>query len=146
VREENSLVKVFRILEALFDGSMACPMVNEFVWILTVPYPLCYDDAGAAECNSLRSYRFNPAYAAANAHIIDFAVKLKADPKYTSPVQLSIIDAFSMIKPRLLFDEDGEVACLSHFMCRIAWDKNSSTIFTMGGKAVFDSLLHAILD
>ena len=140
------LPKLFNQLEKLLDGSTACSAVSEIIWILAVPHPLCFDDIFMPDCNNHRSYRFNPAFAAANSLILKFLFKLRSLEQHSqSPIKLTIIDAFSMIKPRLAFNEDAEVACLSHFMCRIVWDnKDTSTVFTLGGKAMMDAVIHAI--
>ena len=44
------------------------------------------------------------------------------------------------------FSEDSEVACLSHFMCQVEpWSRLGMIIFTPGGKAIFDAVLHALV-
>lgn len=54
---------------------------------------------------------------------------------------MSIVDVYSIIKPRLLFEQNLEVVCTNHYLCRR--DK-TDLFFTPGGNAVLQSLFKAI--
>ena len=87
-----------------------------------------------------RGYRYNPAISALNQAILTFVDNIE------SKIKISIIDSYSSIKPRLGFNEDNEVACLDHYNCRVNYGSNtaSAMVWTPGGKAVFDAILHAM--
>lgn len=145
IKEGNSLPKLFRAVEAIFDGTNNSPTVTDFIWLTAAPYPLC--PAGApGECDSKRVYRHNPAIAAANHHILDFAERLVArhPPSSSGGKLLTVIDFFSMVKPRLFFSEDAETACTNHYVCRVVWSLPGATIFTPGGMALFQALVQAL--
>lgn len=142
------LPKVFGYIEGLFGGGLPCPGLQELVYVLTVPYPMCYDDVSMPACNFHRSYRFNPSIAASNMFMLRYLTKLKTQAKFAnSPVELTIVDAYSMIHPRLLFNEDTETACMNHFLCRVElWARMGNMTFAPGGKALFDTVLTALIN
>lgn len=143
VWEEHSLPKLFAAVESIvFGSSKRCKNVSDIIWVLTAPYPVC---GALGECETYRFWRFNPAIAAANTRVLQFAHDLMIRAiNSTASVKLKIIDFFSIIKPRLGLQESSEVTCLSHFIGRVQWDKTISTVFTPGGKASFDALLDAL--
>lgn len=66
--------------------------------------------------------------------------------RVTSGIRLSIIDTFSIIHPRLLFNELGETACVNHFTCRVHINPVGNTVLIQspGGTAVVKSILTAL--
>lgn len=140
LRESNNLPKLLKVVDAIIDGTQKCSTMVTLVWLLQAPFPVGYDDS--TFINRWRFNRFNPAIAAANKYILDFLLLRK--PRRNSTTQLAIVDMFSIIRPRLAFDEEAELACVSHFVCRIDWDRDSATIWTMGGKSTFDAVVHAL--
>ena len=138
-------------------------LVDRLVWVLMPPHPLCTDDW--AQCEVERAYRHNPTIAAVNQHTLDFAARTmrrlqsRAAANQSSPsslplsppppppphVALSVLDLYSIVHPRLQFDEDAEVTCLTHYICRVKWPQMGATVFSLGGKAALDALLDSLL-
>ena len=151
VRESNSLPKVLGALETILARGCAGAQHTHVVWLLTMPHPVCWRDDAAegSECEDKRGYRWNPVIAAVNKHLIDAATALmrrlsRSSVAAATNANLTIIDTYSIIHPRLAFDDGAEAACVNHFLCRVNWDKTGSTIFSPGGKAVFDATLQAL--
>ena len=64
-------------------------------------------------------------------------------------VKLSIVDAYSIIKPRLVLNEDSEVICLSHYLCRIRslLPRDNDEVIMLqspAGAAVVQTIIHAL--
>lgn len=142
IRDNNYLPNLLRAVQTILDGSQSCPSIETLVLVLQAPFPLCNDDSFFI-CNQWRYYRRNPAIAAANKHILNSLLHPKTKASSLSP-RLAIVDMYSIIKPRLGFDEDAEIACAAHYVCRVTWNRDSATIWTLGGKAVFDAIMHAL--
>eukprot|EP01041_Mallomonas_annulata_P002235 gene2235-4344_t len=68
----------------------------------------------------------------------------KASPK------LTVIDAYSIAVPRLIFNEGNEVTCLNHYLCRVHNKGNGSStldmVHTPAGNAILQTILHVIED
>lgn len=146
MHDGNYLPNLLRVVQSILDGSQSCPSVETLVFVLQSPFPLCNDDSFFT-CNQWRHYRHNPSIAAANKHVLSILLhpKTKQPSSLSPPPQLAIVDVYSIIKPRLGFDEDAEIACAAHYVCRVTWDRDSATIWTLGGKAAFDAIMHALL-
>lgn len=136
-----SLPKFIRKLELIFNGTLTCTGLVEIIWITTVPYPVCFDDT--KNCLKPRGYRNNPAIEAGIELVLDSLASYRITQSHN--VKLTIVDGHSMIKSRLGFNENNEVVCNNHFICRVDdWDQKLSTIVTPGGKATFDAIVHAM--
>lgn len=140
------------------------------IWVLAVPYPLCFD-ANDAHCNGLRHFSNNNALSAFNAHLIEGLLDIQRailaqyneyqrkygadnvdDPASMAssasrpppPVKLSIVDSYSIIKPRLILSNDFEVLCSMHYLCIEEINGEYRNIITQGGVAVVQSILQAM--
>ena len=110
------------------------------VWLTSSPHAYCWQKM-PEECNFHRGFRNNDAIAALNEFYMDgiFSANIKSDLK------VSMIDVYGIIKPRLMFNEGAEVACLNHFECRAKeLDRNLSIVFTPGGRAVYETILMSL--
>lgn len=152
VRDANALPKLMKVIEGIVEGS-ACPSVTDIVWLTNAPYPLHDNEECLARkaTRDVRGYRHSPSIAAANQRILEFAFALMSRPSPSLPSTphnvrptLTIVDFFSIVKPRLGLNLDAELACCDHLFCRVEWDKAGATVFTPGGKATFDAALHAL--
>lgn len=139
----------------------SCAGLRHVVWMTAVPYPECFN-AKEPNCGAHRNYRTNSAIAAANQFFLKSLLGLDGQhqhqhqhraERFPKDVALTIVDAFSIIKPRLVFNEDSEVLCLSHYLCRMhrwanigkeAGDGNVIMVQTPAGTAVVQSLMHAL--
>ena len=94
------------------------------------------------QCDLHRGFRNNDAIAALNEFYMDgiFSANIKSDLK------VSMIDVYGIIKPRLMFNEGAEVACLNHFNC-CGYEKDGSlnVLYAPGGRAVFETLLMSLI-
>ena len=141
------------VLGSILSKATTCPGLEQILWLTSVPYPMCYNPH-EADCGKHRNYRTNSAIAAANEFFLQALLK-KSSP--TSWVNFSIIDAYSIIKPRLLLNEDSEVLCLSHYICRVYESSYSVmgkesidgsgviTLLTQAGVAVVQSIIQALV-
>ena len=103
-----------------------CKGLTHFIFITAVPYPLCFDND---DCNSNRIYRINPAIRALNEYYLSKLLLIQIH----SPIKLSIIDAYSIAMPRLLFHPDEEVVCINHYLCREEFDNRIYTVHAPAG-------------
>mmetsp|Transcript_14311 Transcript_14311/g.12944 ORF Transcript_14311/g.12944 Transcript_14311/m.12944 type:complete len:111 (+) Transcript_14311:2015-2347(+) len=96
-------------------------------------------------CNSHRQFRSNAAISAEIQIYLSALVQAMNSKDANKNMRLSIIDNFSIIRPRLLINEKSEVTCQSHFLCRLDND-NGPPVFvaTPGGNAVLQSLFAAL--
>lgn len=144
---------VRKLREILIGGPRNCSGLTHVVLLTSNPYPLCSNDylGGAmgshfpvGYCEAHRYFRNNAAIAAFNTVFIG---SLLHELVIHEDVQLSIIDAYAFIHPRLVFGEDSEVVCANHFVCNIEWwdDKhNASIVYTPGGLAISRAIIDAL--
>ena len=138
------------VLRGVLNNSIPCFGLQHIVWLTSVPYPLCYNPM-EADCGKHRNYRTNSAISAANQFFLQSLLSVNV-----RNIMLSIVDAFSIIKPRLLLNEDSEVLCLSHYLCRVYSSSYSFmgketrdgsgvvTLLTPAGSAVVQSIIQAL--
>ena len=71
-------------------------------------------------------------------HELSEIVKTKSN----NNIEISIVDAFGIIYPRLVFPQDYEVACGNHFVCReySKADDKWHEIYTPGGEALITTV------
>ncbi len=127
-------------LERIFNGSTECPGLSKIVWMTIVPYPLCTDDTvdGPADCKGTAGFRNNPSIAAVNQFYLNNLMRVSAN----SHIKLSVVDAYAIIKPRLLLSEDAEAVCKNHFLCRL---DSLSILTTKGGMATLLEMVKAAM-
>jgi hypothetical protein len=141
------------VLEGIMTRSLRCGRVEQILWLTATPYQVCTDDR-VIDCNAHRSYRFNSAIAALNSFYRNHLFRIAQDERSRRPghPRLAIVDSFSIIRPRLVFNEDSEVACLNHYTCRsnspihrTYGDRYDSILVqTPGGTAAVKSVLNAL--
>ena len=133
--------KLLKVLTSILEGRLACPGLQHLVWLTSSPHAYCWQKM-PEECNFHRGFRNNDAIAALNEFYMDgiFSANIKSDLK------VSMIDVYGIIKPRLMFNEGAEVACLNHFECR-AYERDGSLkiLYAPGGRAVFETLLMSLM-
>jgi hypothetical protein len=155
---------VAKRLMALFDGILSgrhpCGKIKRVLWLTSVPHAVCYDD-NAVDCNAHRSYRVNVAVSAVNHFYLQLLFRtthsIENDPELHGRSgarlpRLAVVDAFNIIKPRLVFDEVGEVVCTNHFTCRYTRPQNynfsegypSVLVHSPGGMALVKTVMTAL--
>jgi hypothetical protein len=132
------LIVYYLVLLGLLSGSIKCPKLRQVVWLTTVPYPMCHDPR-ENKCNNDRSYRVNSAIAAVNQFVLNQLLAAEVD---VPNVLLSVIDANTIITPRLILNEDHEKVCTNHYLCRKT--AGHQTSHTPGGNALLQSVLFAL--
>lgn len=106
---------VFSVLRRLLSGTLSCPNMNHFVFVTAVPYPVCYNDQ-VVDCEKYRGYRSNAAIAAMNQYMVNALVDAvlgaasNTNSSAIPAIHVSVVDAYSIIKPRLIFSDDSEVS------------------------------------
>jgi hypothetical protein len=142
-RDPLAYPRLLKIFESIFSGSLPCGGLTHLVWLTPLPHPICFDDANTM-CQSDRSFRNNPAVEALNQHLMSNVLRM-SQIKNTR-IRLSVIDAFSIVRPRLIFNEHGEIACLNHFTCRVTnkIDNSTQIVQSPGGTAVVKSILNVL--
>lgn len=128
----------FKKIHSIFSDPTYCKNLVHIVFITAVPYPLCYDESDKP-CYQLRGMSNNGAISALNRHTIKELLDLKR--QFKDSVKLSIVDAYSIIKPRILLDNFKEVVCSFHYLCREKINGNYQNIATVGGLAIVEALL-----
>jgi len=123
----------------------SCPGLHHLIWVTSVPYPQCYNPK-EPDCGRHRNYRTNSAISAVNQYFIQSIFEQRAERPL---VKLSIVDAYSIIKPRLVLNEDSEVICLSHYLCRIRslLPRDNDEVIMLqspAGAAVVQTIIHAL--
>lgn len=143
------------VLGSILSKTTACPGLEHVVWLTSVPYPMCYNPH-EADCGKHRNYRTNSAIAATNEYFLQALLNNQNPASETGWLKFSVIDAYSIIKPRLLLNEDSEVLCLSHYICRVYGSSYSVmgketmdgsgviTLLTQAGVAVVQSIIQAL--
>eukprot|EP01036_Dinobryon_divergens_P024207 gene24207-32636_t len=143
------------VLGGILSKTISCPGLEHVVWLTSVPYPMCYNPH-EADCGKHRNYRTNSAIAATNEYFLQALLRNRNPVSETGWLKFSVIDAYSIIKPRLLLNEDSEVLCLSHYICRVYSSSYSVmgketmdgsgviTLLTQAGVAVVQSIIQAL--
>lgn len=131
--------KLISSLSSVLNGSHQCIGVNHIIWITSMPYPYCIEDGSA--CFFWQNFKNNAAISASNQFFTEKIKNLPPSPH----IRISIVDAYSIIKPRLIFRYENEVVCANHFLCRMTFDGKLAMVQTPGGKAVLESIVRALL-
>mmetsp|Transcript_3126 Transcript_3126/g.2771 ORF Transcript_3126/g.2771 Transcript_3126/m.2771 type:complete len:140 (-) Transcript_3126:4387-4806(-) len=133
------LTEVSKIL----SGEIPCGRLTHFVWMTTVPFHNCYHDSDK-RCSAVTGsgHRISAAISSLNQFYLKRLMKVNLKEN----LRMSIIDAYSIIKSRLLFHRYIEVVCDCHFTCRISCTLESPffIVHTPAGDAVIDSMLLAL--
>lgn len=177
MQDSGSAPQLLDVFRRIFTGTMPCGRLRHVLWLTSVPHPLCYNDKNV-ECDGSRSYRTNTAIAALNQFYLDglfdivntlpshkagdggsggagggVASSAGSGVGAAARIILSVIDAFGIIKPRLMFSENNEINCLNHFTCRVSFllpeqlygeTATSALLQTPGGAALVKSILLAL--
>jgi hypothetical protein len=126
-------------LQDLLEGRYSCPSVEHVVFVTGMPYPVCTDNNNVT-CATERRYRTNSAIAALNEYYVRTLTKINVHPSK----KLSIVDAFSVIFPRMLLNGNFDISCGNHFNCAVAAEHGTEMIFGASGTAVLQDVLHAL--
>jgi hypothetical protein len=154
LKDPNVGLRLLKVFEGIFTGTLPCGNLKHIVWLTSLPHPVCYDDANV-QCEGNRSYRLNAAIAAGNDFYLRYLLRVIREATaagLTSAPRVSVIDTFSIIRPRLIFNEDNEVNCLNHYSCRVSAPASSRyaeghanvMLHTPGGAAVVKSIINAL--
>eukprot|EP01041_Mallomonas_annulata_P007022 gene7022-14287_t len=162
--------RLLNVLNDIFTGKLPCSGINHIVWMTTVPHPLCFSHKDKSECDKARGHRLNANIRALNEFFLRriltsygntslsstkttetiTAAKAEATTTTTTTtttssttIGLTVIDVFSIIHPRLIYDENNEVICLNHFSCRYS---DQPLAHSPGGAAVVQSILNVMQD
>jgi hypothetical protein len=133
------------LLTDILEEKYPCQGIKEIVFITPMPYPICLFDDPHYQCSSFRCLRTNSAISA----IRNYFMKRLFGVSVATTKSLSIVDAFEIVSPRIMLNENYEVVCTNHYSCAVNLDSSNGTITKMihtpAGIAVFESLLHALL-
>jgi len=153
LREEFSLPKLAGMIQDILSGTVKCEGVTDIVWVLTAPYPSCNPRCNAllaeeiCDCERVQYWRFNPSIAAVNTWALNFLDELLKNT--SSSIKVKVVDFYSIVFPRLGLEGPSESTCRNHFLCRTqthnSKNGHGATLFSPGGKAAFNALLHALL-
>eukprot|EP01042_Synura_sphagnicola_P000362 gene362-375_t len=135
--------KLSLLIEDILKGQVECHGLVKIVWVTAVPYPLCVNNNSLA-CAGNAGFRNGGTLAALNEYYLRrlLAVSQSSSRTRRSPaVSLAVVDAYSIIHPRLFLLETEEVTCHNHFLCR---PSNANMTVTPGGLAVVEALKWAM--
>lgn len=128
-------------LRRLIEGNISCSGVTHFIWVTSAPYPELYSHYPDEPSERFwRGYRNNPAIAAGNTHYLRELNHMKLK----EGLQVSVIDMYSIVMPRILFNEQNELLCTCHFLCMIQEGAMKYLSYTPAGLAVLRSLWAAL--
>jgi hypothetical protein len=149
LRDSRYADNIISLLRELLDGSLACPHVRQIVFVTAMPYPQCFTDIrmgpSSAVCQTQRGFRTNSAMAALNTYYLEKLTRLTVH----SSKKFSIVDAYSIIMPRILMNENYEITCGNHFSCAVNIDEgqqgqHTEMIYGQSGLAMMQAILHAL--
>jgi hypothetical protein len=133
--------KLASMMRRVLDGTISCPYLERFIWLTEIPYSPCYDDKDT-HCNVVKGFRTNGAIAALN----EYYVNALADIKIRDGLSFTIIDAFSIIAPRLQLLPDVEYDCSFHYHCRpYGKSREPAEPKILGHTPAGDAMVRAIL-
>eukprot|EP01041_Mallomonas_annulata_P004844 gene4844-9648_t len=146
--------KLLQLFNDIFTGTLPCPSISHIVWMTTVPHPLCFSHSDNTYCDSSRGHRLNANINAINefflksilssyANATSTPTSTSTNETITNNIRLSVIDAYSILHPRIIYDENNELIFLNHFSCRYDGQR---PVYTPGGAAVLQSMLSVIGD
>jgi len=146
LHNNQSAAALLGVVGRVLSGALPCGGLAQVVWLTAMPFPLCIDDPQT--CNLVRNHRSNGAIRAVD----EFFLKGLRAMRPMQPgggghmhagggIVLSIVDAFSIIYPRLLFPEHEEVVCAVHYMCRL----DNGRLFVTPGAAAYVTATKAAL-
>ena len=141
VYEPRTLQTLSRTIEKILDGNLRCTGVERLVWLTSLPYPNCFNEKDY-HCWWLRTFKNDAAIASLNQI---FLAELKR-MKNRLLIPLTVIDAFSIVAPRLTLNYENEVICSNHFICRVEVGRGKTLRIAHipGGSAVLESILRVI--
>lgn len=129
--------RIISSLSKILAGEIKCSGLTHVIWINSNPYPNCISDG--SPCIFWQNFKNNAAIAASNHHFLKSLDNLWKRNN-SRRVKLSVVDAFSIIKPRLIFRFENEVLRSNHFLCRLSIDGKMTMVKTPGGSAVLETL------
>jgi hypothetical protein len=141
LKDSSYLANLARVLTDVLEGRTPCPSIHHIIFITGLPYPLCNADGDADFCGDQRCFRTNTAVAALNIYILQRLLNVTVHPG----MKLSIVDAYSIIIPRIMLNENIETTCSNHFSCAVEGrHRRTHMVYSPSGMAIFQSLLHAL--
>eukprot|EP01041_Mallomonas_annulata_P008943 gene8943-18502_t len=157
---ESPGYKLLQLFDDIFTGTLPCPSISHIVWMTTVPHPMCFSHKDDSECHQSRGQRYNANIRALNEFFLKGILSSYAnatststssttstftttDNKEANHIRLSVIDAYSIIYPRIIYDENNEIINLNHYSSR---NDGQRPMYTPGGAAVLQSMLSVIGD
>ena len=129
-------MRLMNLVRSILTAELPCGRLTHFIWVTTVPYPFCLPNH---ICKKNRGRRTNSNLRALN----DFYTSQLLSVKTADHIQLSIVDSFNILYPRIFLREESEVVCANHFLCR---SRTGLVAETPGGVAVVDAITAAICD
>jgi hypothetical protein len=140
-KDPRYATNLVNVLTDLLEGRLACPRVQHVVFVTGLPYPMCNADADGDYCADQRCFRTNTAIAAMNTHILQHLLNATLQPG----MKLSVVDAYSIVSPRIMMNENVEIGCANHFSCAVqGQQRRTYMIHGRSGMAVLQALLHAL--
>lgn len=139
-----SAAKLAHVMIDILEGRIVCPNIKKFIWLTEIPYSPCYDDNDLV-CKKVKGFRTNAAIAALN----EYYLNALSNVVVKEGLQFIIIDAYSIISPRLQLLPDTEYDCYFHYHCK-SYNHNRDPMFplqlshTPGGDAMVRSILIAL--
>ena len=143
LKDNKTLQLLINIIINILNYTLKCNNLIEIIWLTSVPYPLC-TKYNHKSCDESKGYRTNSAIEASNQYILQ-SILQKLSKKIH--IKFTIIDSYDIIYPRLGWNEDNEVTCLMHYICRLypnRPDEKDVVLYTPAGNAVLQTILIAL--
>ena len=140
IRAPQAAFRLINMVVNILDGTENCPNLVHFVWLTSMSHPILRDEPTSYVI--ARGYRWKSTISAANQFYLSYLLKAKIK----NGLKLTIIDTFSIIQPRFIFEESLETCAGGyHYTCRHTNPDSSGQylMHTPAGDAIMDAILHA---
>ena len=133
---------LIHIIEKILSNSQFCPQINHIIFIMPLPFQLCYNNE--ISCAGCRNFRKNAAIASLNQFYIQNLLNITIDISK----KLTIIDSYAIIRSIGLWHVNN--VCGHHYICKVKIDSESNknynpSNYIIGHTPAGDAIISAIL-
>jgi len=132
------------LIADIVTGFKRCGFLKKFVFVTPVPYPFCRQNT-PSRCEEKRGFRSNDAINAIRQFFLgglSKAIRIRREKRQEkrSEISLEVVDAFSIIRSRLIYED--EVFKLNHYLC---WCNETKMMYeSPGGRESGNGIMLAI--
>lgn len=113
LHDSNTASKLASRIIRILDGRIACRGLRHFIWLTETPNSPCLNEDDIT-CRDTLGYRTNGGLAALNEYYLYPLMNATVSPG----IDFTIIDAYSIMLPRVQLLPDTEYDCSFHYHCK----------------------------